>query len=49
LNVFNHVNFNNPSLSSTTPGTFGVLTSELVPANRTSGARWIELGMRIEF
>jgi hypothetical protein len=49
LNVFNHVNFNNPSLSSTSPSTFGVLTSEMVPANRTAGSRWIELGMRIEF
>ena len=49
LNIFNHVNFNDPSLSSTTPSSFGVLTSELVPANRTAGSRWIELGLRIEF
>jgi hypothetical protein len=49
LNVFNHVNFNTPSLSSTNPSNFGVLTSEFVPANRSAGSRWIELGFRIEF
>ncbi len=49
LNLFNHVNFSNPTLSSTTPSSFGVINSELIPANRTEGARWIELGLRIEF
>jgi hypothetical protein len=49
LNIFNHVNFADPTLNSTTASSFGVLSSELTPANRTSGARWIELGMRIEF
>jgi hypothetical protein len=49
LNIFNHVNFNNPSLNATNPSSFGVLSSEFVPANRSTGARWIELGLRIEF
>lgn len=50
LNIFNHMNFADPSsLSSTNPSSFGVLTSQYVPANRTAGSRWIELGFRIEF
>ena len=28
---------------------FGVLTGQLVPADRTAGSRWIQLGLRIEF
>lgn len=49
LNIFNHVNFNDPTLDSTTSSSFGVITSEAVPANRSAGARWIELGLRVEF
>jgi hypothetical protein len=28
---------------------FGVISTQLVPPNRQSGSRWIELGLRIEF
>lgn len=28
---------------------FGVISSQFVPANRTSGSRWIQLSLRIEF
>ncbi|HEV2387388.1 MAG TPA: carboxypeptidase-like regulatory domain-containing protein [Candidatus Acidoferrales bacterium] len=48
-NLFNHVIFNDPSMSVTSPQTFGVVTSELVPANRQAGSRWIMLGLRLEF
>ena len=49
FNVFNHVNFADPSLSLLTPATFGVISSELIPADRTQGSRWIELGLRVSF
>ncbi len=49
FNIFNHPNFNNPSLSYQTPSTFGVVTTEYTPPNRTNGARWVELGLRLEF
>jgi len=29
---------------------FGVISAQLVPTNRdTSGARWIQLGLRVDF
>jgi hypothetical protein len=49
LNIFNHPNFTTPSLSLTSPQTFGVISAEAIPANRTEGARWIEMGLRVEF
>ena len=49
FNVFNHPNFSNPSLSLQSPATFGVITSTFTPPNRTNSARWIELGLRVEF
>ena len=50
FNVFNHPSFQNPSsLTLQNPQSFGVITSSFIPANRAVGARWIELGMRIEF
>ena len=49
FNVFNHHNFNNPGLSYTSPTSFGVITSTFTPANRTNSARWIEMGLRLEF
>ncbi|HUB83041.1 MAG TPA: carboxypeptidase-like regulatory domain-containing protein [Bryobacteraceae bacterium] len=49
FNVFNHENFNNPSLSLSSPATFGVITSTFTPANRTNSARWIEMSLRLEF
>ncbi len=49
LNVFNNVNFETPFLSLESPQTFGEITSTFVPANRTNSARWIELGLRLNF
>jgi Carboxypeptidase regulatory-like domain len=49
FNLFNHVNFFDPLFSLLSPQTFGVINQELVPANRTEGARWIELGLRVSF
>ena len=42
FNIFNHENFNNPSLSISSPATFGVITSTYTPPNRTNSARWID-------
>jgi hypothetical protein len=49
LNVFNYHNFSTPGLSYTSPTSFGVITSTYTPANRTNSARWIELGLRVDF
>ncbi|HKD91432.1 MAG TPA: carboxypeptidase regulatory-like domain-containing protein [Terriglobales bacterium] len=52
FNVFNHPNFQNPSLSLTSPRSFGVISSQFIPgasSNRSSGSRWIQLGARFEF
>jgi hypothetical protein len=49
FNIFNHVNFFDPSFNLLSPQTFGVISSELIPANRTQGSRWIELGLRVSF
>jgi hypothetical protein len=49
FNIFNHVNFFDPSLNINNPAGFGVISSQLIPANRTQGSRWIELGLRVSF
>jgi hypothetical protein len=49
FNIFNHQNFANPGTSFTSPATFGVITSTYTPPNRTNAARWIELGLRLDF
>jgi hypothetical protein len=49
FNLFNHVNFFDPSLNINNPANFGVINTELIPANRTQGSRWIELGLRVSF
>jgi hypothetical protein len=49
FNIFNHPNFANPALSLTNPAAFGVITSTYTPPNRTNSARWIELGLRVQF
>ncbi|MGC2830160.1 MAG: carboxypeptidase-like regulatory domain-containing protein, partial [Candidatus Acidiferrum sp.] len=46
FNLFNHVNFLDPSLDTTNPSTFGVINTQLVPADRIQGSRWIQLGLR---
>ncbi len=49
FNIFNHPNFANPSLSYTNPAAFGVITGTYTPPGRTNSARWIELGIRVDF
>jgi len=49
FNAFNHPIFLNPTLDLTNQPTFGVVSSTLIPANRTSSSRWIQLGLRINF
>jgi hypothetical protein len=49
FNIFNHVNFFQPTLNLQNPATFGVISQELVPADRTQGSRWIQLGLRLSF
>ena len=49
FNLFNHPNFRNPTLNFQQPGTFGVVTSSFIPPNRTNGARWIQIGLRLDF
>jgi hypothetical protein len=49
LNAFNHVDFANPTLAITNLTTFGNITDQFTPTNRTNGARWIQFGARISF
>jgi len=49
FNVFNHVDFANPALAINNLTTFGNITSQYTPGNRTNGARWIQIGARVEF
>jgi hypothetical protein len=49
FNIFNHQNFANPTTSFTSPATFGVITATYTPPNRTNAARWIEMGLRLDF
>ena len=50
FNVFNNVNFSNPSLSLQTPASFGVVTSQFT-TNGTDGLgqRRVQAGLRIDF
>jgi hypothetical protein len=43
FNVFNHVQFNDPTLSLQSPQTFGVLSTQL------NQPRVLELGLHIDF
>ena len=49
FNLFNHVNFLDPSFDTTNPASFGVINTQLVPADRIQGSRWIQLGLRFKF
>ncbi len=49
FNIFNHPNFLDPSLDATNPATFGVINTQLVPADRNQGSRGIQVGFRIDF
>jgi hypothetical protein len=43
FNIFNKVDFNNPSLDLTNPRAFGVITSQ------NNAPRRIQFGLRVEF
>jgi hypothetical protein len=49
INVFNHVNFNDPSTSLQAPASFGVISSQKVDNLQNIFPRRIQLGARIEF
>ncbi|MCW5981786.1 MAG: TonB-dependent receptor [Bryobacteraceae bacterium] len=49
FNVFNNVNFANPSMSLTNRRGFGVITNQFVPSDRIAGSRAIQLALRVEF
>jgi hypothetical protein len=54
FNVFNNVNFANPlnaagALDLTNPAAFGVVTASQTLTNHNSPARYLQLGLRIEF
>jgi hypothetical protein len=49
FNAFNHPTFLDPTLDTTNLSNFGVVNTQLIPANRNSGARWIQFGLRLEF
>jgi hypothetical protein len=49
FNIFNHSNFLDPTFDVTNPSTFGVINTQLVPADRIQGSRWIQLGLRFDF
>jgi hypothetical protein len=49
FNVFNHVNYLDPTFNVNNPATFGVINTQLVPADRNQGSRWSQLGLRVDF
>ena len=49
FNMFNHLVLADPSLSYTSPATFGVFTTQRIAGDRINGARWIQLGLRLAF
>lgn len=54
FNVFNNVNFANPldaagALDLTNPAAFGVVTASQILTNHNSAARYLQLGLRVEF
>jgi hypothetical protein len=49
FNAFNHPIFQDPLLQTTNLANFGVVNTQYVPANRNSGSRWIQFGLRVEF
>jgi carboxypeptidase family protein len=49
FNILNKVDFSNPNLDLTNPRGFGVITSQLIPTNRSQGSRWIQASARIDF
>ncbi len=44
-----NVSFANPTLSYTSPASFGVISTQIVPGTRLSSSRWIQPGLRVSF
>jgi hypothetical protein len=58
FNIFNHTVFVDPLapplsptdfIDATRPNLFGAISNQFVPANRSSGSRWIQIGLRVTF
>ena len=49
FNAFNHPTFLDPTLDTTNLANFGVVNTQLIPANRNTGSRWIQFGLRVDF
>jgi hypothetical protein len=49
FNAFNHPTFLDPVFDTTNLANFGVVNTQLIPANRNTGSRWIQFGLRVEF
>jgi hypothetical protein len=49
FNAFNHPTFLDPVLDTTNLANFGVVNTQLIPANRNAGSRWIQFGLRVDF
>ena len=49
FNAFNHPTFLDPTLDTTNLANFGVVATQLIPANRNTGSRWIQFGLSVEF
>jgi hypothetical protein len=49
FNIFNHVVLNNPSFDLDNPSAFGVLSSQFAPGISLTGARTLQLSLRVEF
>jgi hypothetical protein len=49
FNAFNHPTFLDPVLDTTNLANFGVVNTQLIPANRNTGSRWIQFGLRVDF
>ena len=49
FNVCNQPTFLDPVLDTTNLANFGVVNTQLIPANRNTGSRWIQFGLRANF
>jgi Carboxypeptidase regulatory-like domain len=49
FNVFNHVTFNPPNMDLLNPGSFGVISQQYAPGVSPTGARILQLGLRLDF
>ena len=49
FNAFNHPTFLDPVLDTTNLANFGVVNTQYIPANRNTGSRWIQFGLRVDF